>query len=683
MTTTIPRRPATRTRRRAALAALALVSACTLTGTTWSTAYGASARPAGAAHGDAAIRLHGTLLEIPVNGGLAQLRTDTLALTARGRDGRTLTLSAPAAQPLGQPGRVTVRGGSASWTLPEHGLSVTAAAVRGRLQVTVHNEQDGATLPWPVTGTDPAVTQLQLPSGEGLGLPVGDPFWNSADTGVAGKSYDLEADLSMPLWGYTLGGQGVSYLVPQPIGTSLGLASQDGRLRGTAVHTFSRRAGTQDYTVTFALTDPSPVAPAQDYRRWLDEHGQLVTLQSKIAANPEVGKLLGAFHAYTWGSARTAQGVQQMQALGLSRLWLGYDADDQPMDAAAVAAAKQAGYLVGPYDSFANGQDPSTADAPTSVWPTPVYPDYCVHQQDGSVLAGFHDRGCYLSSQAFAQHGDVLAQRTAQMTANGSNSYFLDVDAAGELYDDYSADHPMNQQQDEANRIARMRQLSGPDKLVLGSEAAHSWASPVIAFSHGSLTPPADGLWPLEKNKDVWGGYAPAGGPGIFFKPADLPADLAKEMFDPAYRIPLLETALHDVQVNLDRWELSYTKLPALETTRALQAVLQNTPLNLVLNGPTLNTDGKQLAALQQYFAPLHEAAGTQPMTGFRYLSADHQVQQTAFGDGVLQVTANFGTSAYGSGADALPGGCVDAKLKGDRQPRRLCPTTLPQAPLK
>ncbi|MFH9349594.1 glycoside hydrolase [Kitasatospora sp. NPDC017646] len=676
-----PQRPRRTPRRRATVAALALVSAATLVNASWSAAHGATTHPAGRAPAGLSIRSHGNLLDIPVDGGVAQLRTDSLAITAQGRDERTLTLSAPAAQPLGAPGPVTVEGGTASWKLPEHGLSVTAAAVRGRLQVTVHSERDGATLSWPVTGTDPSATQMQLPRGEGLGIPVADPFWNSTRTGVAGASYGLGTDLSMPLWGYTLAGAGLSYLVPQPIGTSLGLGSQDGRLRGTAVHTFSQRAGTRDYTVTFALTAPSPVAPAQDYRHWLGDQGQLATLSSKIAANPEVGKLLGAFHAYAWGSARTAQGVRQMQALGLSRLWLGYDADDQPMDAQAVAAAKRAGYLVGPYDSFANGQDPATADAPTSAWPAPVYPGYCIHRQDGSVLAGFHDRGCYLSSQAFAQHDEFLAQRTRQMTANGSNSYFLDVDAAGELYDDFSPDHPMNQQQDEANRIARMRRLSGPDKLVLGSEAAHSWAGPVIAFSHGSLTPPVDGLWPLEKDKEVWGGYAPATAPGVFFKPVTLPDDLTKAMFDPAYRIPLLETALHDAQVNLDRWELSYTKFPALETTRALQAILQNTPLNLVLNGPTLNTDGRQLAALQQYFAPLHEAAGTQPMTDFRYLSADHQVQRTSFGNGVLEVTANFGTSTYGPGA--LPGGCVDAKLKGDGQPRRLCPGTMPQAPLE
>ncbi|MGK4581893.1 glycoside hydrolase [Kitasatospora sp. HPMI-4] len=664
-----PRQQARLRRRRAALAAALVV-----TGTV--ALCGAGGPPSSGAGARTGIRLHAGQVEIPVSGGTAEVRADSLAVSMRADDGGELTLSAPVAQSLGRPGPVKVGRDSASWTLPERGLTVTAGAERGRLRITVHGASDGSTLSWPVTGTDQAASQVQLPRGEGLGVPVADPFWNSDSTGLAGHAYDLTADLTMPLWGYTLGGHGVSYLVPEPEGTSLGFASDGGRLHGTGTHTFSRHAGTTDYTVTFALTDPSPVAPALDYRRWLTDHGRLVTLKSKIAANPEVGKLLGAFHAYTWGTARTAQGVAQLRALGLSRLWLGYDADDQPMDAQAVAAAKRAGYLVGPYDSFANGQDPATSDAPTSSWPSPVYPDFCIHEQNGQVKAGFHDRGCYLSSQAFEQSAEgrqYLADRTARMTANGADSYFLDVDAAGELFDDYSPAHPMNQSQDQANRLARMGRLSGPDKLVLGSESAGSWASPVIAFSHGSSTPVADGIWPLERDKATWGGYAPAGAPGTFFKPVTLPSDLTKAMFDPAYRIPLYETALHDSQINLDRWELSYTKFPALETDRALLAMLYNTPLNLVLDGPAITAQGKGLADLQRYFAPLHQAAGTQPMTGFRWLTSDHQVQQTTFGDSVLQVTANFGTKSYGS----LPPGCVDARLKGG-SPQRLCPTALP-----
>ncbi|GAA3073802.1 hypothetical protein GCM10020000_68430 [Streptomyces olivoverticillatus] len=145
---------------------------------------------------------------------------------------------------------------------------------------------------------------------------------------------------------------------------------------------------------------------------------------------------------------------------------------------------------------------------------------------------------------------------------------------------------------------------------------------------------------------------------------------MAKAMYDPTYRVPLFETALHDSLVNVERWELPYDKLPQQKTDRALLAMLYNTPLNFVIGGDSLEKNGSELAALQKYFSPLHQAAGTEPMTGFRTLTADRTVQRTVFGDGTLTVTANFGTKAH----DGLPGGCVDAKLKGDKQARRLCP---------
>ncbi|CAM4018985.1 hypothetical protein GCM10009799_13730 [Nocardiopsis rhodophaea] len=182
------------------------------------------------------------------------------------------------------------------------------------------------------------------------------------------------------------------------------------------------------------------------------------------------------------------------------------------MTADAVRAADDAGYLVGPYDSWANAQDPAESDAPTSTWPEGVYPGDCVIGADGRPKAGFHDRGCYLSSQAIADNDATRAyldDRVKEMTANGATSYFLDVDAAGELFDDYSPDHPMTRAQDRGNRIERMGRLSEEDGLVLGSESAVGWANQVIAFSHGSLTPVADGLWAVERDRENWGGYAP------------------------------------------------------------------------------------------------------------------------------------------------------------------------------
>nr|WP_042197608.1 glycoside hydrolase [Kibdelosporangium sp. MJ126-NF4]CEL23069.1 lipoprotein, putative [Kibdelosporangium sp. MJ126-NF4]CTQ90207.1 lipoprotein, putative [Kibdelosporangium sp. MJ126-NF4] len=601
---------------------------------------------------------------IPVTGGVAEIQPAGLAVSFHAR-GQRMVASAPAAE-LSAPGAVTRRGRSAHWSYPERGLTATAKVERGRLEISLSSTVD-STVHWPVTGTDQASTHVAFPRGEGLSIPVGDAWWNSPVAKLVGSEVDMTEGLTMPFWGYSLGQRGISYLVPTDIDTSLRFASTDGKLRTEARHEFSERRATREYTVSLGITDNSPVAAAVDYRRWLADRGELGSLRRKMAANPEIGRLFGAFHAYTWGKARTAAAVQRLRAAGLDRMWLGYDSDPTPMDAAAVTAAKQAGYLVGPYDSYDNAQDPATSDAPSSVWPSPVWPEACVIDANGKPVTGFGGRGCYVSTEALAKDEPTkhyLEQRVRSVTDNGVNSYFLDVDAAGQFFDDYSPQHPMNKPTDRANRLARMRALAQRG-LVLGSETAGAWANTALAYSHGSLTPVSDHLWELQKDTQNWGPWFPDHRPGFFFKPVELPADAAKAMFDPAYRVPLYQTVLHDSVISLDRWELPYSKFPALRKNRALLAMLYGTPLNLVLDGSESGSDLAELAELQRFFAPLHTA---DPMTGFARLSQDGLVQRSTFGTR-LTVTANFGDQQ----AAGVPGGCVRAELAG-AQPKTLCP---------
>ncbi|MGY2062180.1 glycoside hydrolase, partial [Nocardia gipuzkoensis] len=205
----------------------------------------------------------------------------------------------------------------------------------------------------------------------------------------------------------------------------------------------------------------------------------------------------------------------------------------------------------------------------------------------------------------------------------------------------------MNREQDRRNRLDRMRWLDERG-TVLGSESAGAWAAPVLAFDHGSQTPVSDALWALERDKQAWGGWAPQAAPKTFFQPATLPDAVVRAMFDPVYRIPLLETVLHDSMISADRWELPYYKLPGHQTMRALTAVLNQTPLNFALDDRAIAERGPEIARLQQYFAPLHEVAGTLPMTGFDWLTDDHLLQRSVFGEHALTVTANFGSRAIG-----------------------------------
>ncbi|MFD5248159.1 glycoside hydrolase [Amycolatopsis sp. NPDC058340] len=612
---------------------------------------------------------------ISIGRGEAVVDTTSLAVRARADDGAQWQLSAPAADQLGDTTKVTMNQTSATWSYPAKGWTVTATTEGGRLKMTAHADRQGS-LTWPVTATDPAAREAQIPRGEGLSLPLSDPFWNSDKGGLVGTQLGMVDGLSMPFWGTgQSGGHGSSYIADTDINTDLRFVSDRGRLRLEAVHEFDQHESTMDYTVTFALTDGSPVAPALDYRNWLRHHGGIEPLRRKIDRNPEVGKLVGAFHAYVWGHARTPEGIGRMRELGLKHLWLGYDADDQPMTKEAVDAANTAGYLVGPYDSWANAQDPARADNPSSRWPSPVWQEACVRKADGEIVTGFGGRGCYVSSEAFRRaepREHYLADRVRRVTANGATSYFLDVDAAGELYTDHSPAHPMSKAQDRANRLDRMNWLSGDRELVLGSETAGAWANRALAYNHGSLTPVTDKLWQLEADKNTWGGYTPQGAPQFFFKPVRLPADTAKAMFDPQYRVPLYQTVLHDSVISTDRWELPWSKLPEQARDRAMLAFLYNTPLNLVLDKAELDSHGKQIAELQRYFEPLHQAAATQPLTGFRWLTPDHRVQRTTFGAGTLTVTANFSGQTH----HGLPAGCVDAAVDG-HPPQRICPAGL------
>ncbi|MBB6171401.1 hypothetical protein HNR23_001461 [Nocardiopsis mwathae] len=653
---------------------LAGIAACVGVGVAVPLAVAAAAQPAAAP-----VRVEDGSVIVPIRGGDAVVDTATLAVTARpDTDGGPRTLSESAEQDLGEPGDVAVDGDGAHWSYPDLGLEATATAEQGRLAVELRSTAEAAadtTLTWPVTGTDPAASAVDFPRGEGLSVPLDDDFWNSEDAGLAGTDIDMSSGLTMPFWGIDLGGLGAAYSVGDDgIGTLLRFVSDGGRLSNEAEHTFSGASGTLDYAVTIALTGAEPTAAAADYRSLLKERGRLGSLRAKIAANPEVQKLIGAFHAYTWGAGSRAEGIARMRELGIGRMWLGYDPESAPMDAEAVGAADDAGYLVGPYDSWANAQDPADSDTALSVWPDGVYPRDCVIEADGTPKTGFGGRGCYLSSQAVADGDELresIAERVRDLTANGATGYFLDVDAAGELFDDHSPDHPMTQARDRDNRIERMRGLTEDDGLVLGSESAVGWANEVIAFDHGSSTPVADGLWAAQRDRESWGAWAPASGPKFFFKPATLPEPVATAMFDPAYRVPLYQTVLHDSVIGTDRWELPLYKLPDRKRDRVLLAMLYNTPINLVLNDDELDAHGEEIAELQNYFQPLHEAAATEPMTGFAYLSDDHLVQRTGFGDGALTVTANFGDAADpGTG---LPGGCVEASVDGGA-PRRLCP---------
>ncbi|WGD36685.1 glycoside hydrolase [Lysinibacter sp. HNR] len=620
--------------------------------------YSASAAP---------VTNEGTKLIVPLGNANAEIDLTSLQIDFEKDNGERVRWAEPAILDGKVDGFVNTDD-TALWDYSGIGLSASASQVEGRLHIILESDRD-VSLEWPATGQDSHTTSIEFTRGSGQTIPVADPFWLAAGEDLFDEPAQLAGDLSMPFWGTTYDTQGLNVIVPTDIGTTLEFKKKDERIYAQAAHEFSADRQTSTYEVIFTPTTGGAVDAALDYRDYLHKTSGIVTLREKIEQNPNVESLIGAPHAYVWGDGRDPELVHKLNALGINRMWIGYDADGSPPSPYTVSLAQDSGFLVAPYDTWANAQDPEKSDTPAALWPSPLWPDGCVMNKDGTPVTGFGGRGCYLSSAALRQaqkDSNVLTERVKSFTENGVQSYFLDVDAVGQLFRDYNPLRPATEAEDRKIRLERMKALalgefSQNSPLVTGSEAAADWANSAISYSHGSSTPVPGSFFSFQKNTAVWGGYYPLGRPGIFFKEADLPDDLATKMFAPEYRVPLYQTVLHDSVISTDRWELGLYKLPQLSGKRTLLSLLYNEPINLALDTRELEAHGEEIARIQKFFMEIQDVAGLEPLTSFEFLDDTKRVQQTVFGDGVLTLTANFGDSLSG-GVDA---GCISAALPG------------------
>jgi hypothetical protein len=558
-----------------------------------------------------------------------------------------------------------------SWHIPERALSIEMRLTEVELFIsfTTNKEQ---TLDWPLTATDPRARAIIFPQNEGTYLPVQDAFWLRQ---IEDKECHHAHQVSLPVWGVDLERATIAYILPNDLRSQMCLRGREGKISLAASHKFLERDRFPAYEVKIVLAENSPIGPALAYRDYLSKTGGHVSLKEKAKQNPEVKKLFGALHAYLWGDGRTPAAMKQLHELGIERAALFYDQDPRTIRRPLVReetieAAKSFGYLIGPYDTFANIQDPKTSDSFTSIYDEALFQTGGILRQDGKRQSGFRGRGFELSSEALKRAArPFIEERVNAQLKSGVNAYFLDVDAFGELHDDYDPQHPMTIAQDRANRLERMRFISQTKRLVLGSESAVGWSAPVLHFSHGTHTLQTAAFWNLHSQRDVWGRWMPANRPDVFFKTIDAPVDFATSVSDPRYRLPLFQAVFHDSLVVTDFWGAPLMKFNNLVRVRSLLLLLYNAPSMWNLDQRAIKEYGGRIKALNDFFAPLHRAVGDQPLTRFEWLTPDRLVQRTRFAD-EIELTANFGERAFGP----IPSLCIEAHwLKSNRR-QQYCP---------
>jgi hypothetical protein len=570
--------------------------------------------------------------------------------------GREFTVASGSANPAE---RVRADRSATAWRIPALAATFRFEARGHHLRVRVESDKE-QTLEWPRTGDDKRFSALILPEGEGLYVPVNDTSWAAR---LGGKCLSAHGQLSMPFWSFAFGGGTFTYQLISDIQSEVCISRQQTGLRATASNAFRLRDHLRAYELEMWPGGASPIAPALEYREGLIRSGSFVSLADKIRINPMVERLLGAIHMYVWGDGRTPAFLADLHRAGIHRALISYDQNErartQLVGREFITAAKAAGYLVGPYDTYANAQDPVSGEDAVSLWPGDLFPAGCILNRDLKPRKGFAGRGCELSSEALEKAeraAETLTRRLTNRLKDGANAYFLDVDAFGELYDDYSPAHPMSKAADRENRLRRMRRIRERG-VVLGSEEGAGWSVPVIDFAHGALSVQNAYLWPKKKE---FGGWWPPDRPRIFFQRVVLDAEFISAKYDPAYRLPLYETVFHSSVVATDRWDVPLAKFPEVAVRRQLLELLYGVPSIWAMDRRSVRESQATLTGLAQFFEPLHKRIGTAPLESFTFVTADRLVQRTTFGKDVV-LTANFGSAGF---TEVKPG-CIQAQNIG------------------
>lgn len=228
----------------------------------------------------------------------AKVDPATLHVEAVLPDGSVVEL----ARPVGDLGRVSsqqLSGATLSFSLGKFNAAVTMRFEGDDLLVAFESEKTGE-LDWPTFAPGQSAQGYILPLSEGTFAPLNDLEWREF---LAEQPPRPVTTLSLPLWAVAYPDRTVTCIVTHPFNTMVVFELEGTTLLLKQSHEFTSNWETKPYSVRFHIAGPSPIEPAQHYRRVLEAQGRFVSMRSKIDRLPDAERLLGAPHAYIWGDA--------------------------------------------------------------------------------------------------------------------------------------------------------------------------------------------------------------------------------------------------------------------------------------------------------------------------------------------------------------------------------------------
>lgn len=364
----------------------------------------------------------------------------------------------------------------------------------------------------------------------------------------------------------------------------------------------------------------------------------------------------------TWMNKDTLDLISDMKKRGVDQAWIGLNSWEQAYaKPKLVEQAVSEGYLIGSYDSYHSIHQPGREQWITAKFDdASLYENATVTDKNGEKIGGFQNVGRKLNP---ALSLPAVKDRMSKIMENKLpfNSWFIDCDATGEIYDDYTSAHMTSQEGDLKARLERMSYIRDTYNMVIGSEGGHDFAASDIAFAHGIELKSFSWMDPdMKENKDsqyyIGKYYNPAGGVAEHFAKRIPIKDNYYTLFvDPRYDVPLFRLVYNDSVITSYHWDWSTFKIKGATKDRMVREVLYNVPPLYHLDGTEWETCKEDITNHTKVWSQFSKQAILQEMTGFEYVEEDGSVQMTEYG-GEIKVVANFNDSSYSYNSREIPG---------------------------
>lgn len=354
-----------------------------------------------------------------------------------------------------------------------------------------------------------------------------------------------------------------------------------------------------------------------------------------------------------WSKHNTLDLIDEMKKSGMDNAWIGFDDIEAGyVSPEFVKKAEDYGYLVAPYDSYHSIHKPGEEKWSTATFEDKsLYENATVENKKGKKYEGFQGTGRKLNPTLSLPS---VKDRVSKVMENGYgfNSWFIDCDATGEIYDDYSKNHITTQEQDLKARLERMSYIRDEKNMIIGSEGGNDFASTTVAFAHGLETPAFSWVDPdMNKNKDskyyVGRYYSKTGGvPEVFAKQVPVKEKYKKVFLDSEYSIPLFRLVYNDSVITSYHWLWGTFKIQDEVNNRMMREILYNTPPMYHIDRNEWDKYKNEIKEHNEVWSAFNKKAIKEEMTDFKILSDDKLVQMSQFGDD-LKVVANFSEKEF------------------------------------